>query len=91
MDGLTRRDALTLLAAACLLGRVELAHGSTDAGYWAFADRCQNLLDGLWSPGDACYRSGGRGDSAHTVSGTSSVRGAVFGSRRQDRFRRQKT
>ena len=64
MDGLTRRDALTVIAAACLLGRVELARGSSDAGYWAFADRCQDLLDDLWSPGMGSYVSGGRGETS---------------------------
>ena len=62
-SGLTRRDTLGLLAAACLLGRVELAFGADDH-YWAFADRCQRMLDGLWSPGLGHYQSGGRGETS---------------------------
>ena len=67
-DALTRRDALGLLggavAGAWLLGRVELASGWAGGDYWAFADRCQLLLDDLWSPADGCYRSGGRGETS---------------------------
>ena len=67
-DGLTRRDALGLLggtvAGAWLLGRVELASGLGDGDYWAFADRCQRLLDDLWSPGLGHYQSGGRGETS---------------------------
>ena len=60
---LTRRDALGLLAAACLLGRVELAYGADDH-YWAFADRCQRLLDDLWSFGLGHYQSGGHEETS---------------------------
>ena len=66
-DGLTRRDALALfggtVAGAWLLGRAELASGLGDGDYWAFADRCQRLLDDLWSPGLGHYQSGGRGET----------------------------
>ena len=67
-DEITRREALGVLggavAGAYLLGRVELASGWAGGDYWAFADRCQQLLDGLWSPADGCYRSGGRGETS---------------------------
>ena len=67
-DGLTRRDALGLVggaaAGAWLFGRVELASGFGDGDYWAFADRCQRLLDDLWSPGLGHYQSGGRGETS---------------------------
>jgi hypothetical protein len=62
MSGLTRREAVTLMAGAVLLGRVELSAASGD--YWAFADRCQRLLDDLWSPGLGHYQSGGRGETS---------------------------
>ena len=52
------------MAGAWLLGRVELASGWADGDYWAFADRCQRLLDPVWSPADGCYRSGGRGETS---------------------------
>lgn len=64
MNGLTRREALGLMAGAVLLGRVELAAGSAAGDYWAFADRCQGLLDDLWSPGLGHYQSGGRGETS---------------------------
>jgi hypothetical protein len=67
-DGLTRRDALGWMggavAGAWLLGRVELAAGYGAGDYWAFADRCQRLLDELWSPGVGHYLSGGRGETS---------------------------
>jgi hypothetical protein len=67
-DGLTRRDALGVLggavAGAWLLGRVEPASGFQAGDYWAFADRCQALLDPLWSRADHRYRSGGRGETS---------------------------
>ena len=67
-DGLTRRAALGRIggavAGAWLLGRVELASGFGDGDYWAFADRCQRLLDDLWSPGLGHYQSGGRGETS---------------------------
>jgi hypothetical protein len=67
-DGLTRREALGMLggavAGAWLLGRAELASGWAGGEYWAFADRCQRLLDALWSPADGCYRSGSRGETS---------------------------
>ena len=52
------------VAGAYLLGRTELASGWAGGDYWGFADRCQLLLDGLWSPADGCYRSGGRGETS---------------------------
>jgi hypothetical protein len=60
---LTRRHALGVLAGACLLGRVELAFAADDL-YWGFADRCQALLDDLWSPGLGHYQSGGDGETS---------------------------
>ena len=67
-DGLTRRDALGLVggavAGAWLFGRVELASGFEDGHYWAFADRCQRLLEDLWSPWLGHYQSGGRGETS---------------------------
>jgi hypothetical protein len=63
-DGLTRRDALGLALGAWLLGRIEPASGVAGDGYWAFADRWQPLLDGLWSPGLGHYASGGRGETS---------------------------
>ena len=57
-DGLTRRDALALLGGR---GRRRVAARPrrarrpawADGEYWAFADRCQRLLDDLWSPAAA--------------------------------------
>ncbi|HEY7600254.1 MAG TPA: hypothetical protein VH741_10040, partial [Candidatus Limnocylindrales bacterium] len=67
-DGITRREALGMLggavAGAYLLGHAELASGWGGGDYWAFADRCQRLLDDLWSPSDGCYRSGGNGETS---------------------------
>jgi hypothetical protein len=67
-DGLTRRAALGRIggavAGAWLFGRVELASGFEDGRYWAFADRCQRLLDDLWSPWLGHYQSGGRGETS---------------------------
>ena len=39
-----------------------------DAGYWAFADRMQLRLDGLWDEGDGYYRGGGGGADPMTNS-----------------------
>jgi hypothetical protein len=64
MSGLTRREAVGLMAGAVLLGRVPLSAASADSDYWAFADRCQHLLDALWSPGLGHYQSGGRGETS---------------------------
>ena len=64
MSRLTRREALGLAASAWLFGRIELASAQVDGGYWAFADRCQRLLDDLWSPGIGHYMSGGRGETS---------------------------
>ena len=69
---LTRRSALGLLggamAGAWLLGRVELASGWADGDYWSFADRCQPLLDDLWSRGYGHYVSGGDGETSLNAS-----------------------
>ena len=73
-DGLTRRAALGRLggavAGAWLLGRVEWAQGAGwgDRDYWGFADRCQRLLDGLWSPAEGAYRSPGEGETSLNAS-----------------------
>ena len=72
-EGLTRRATLLrfagALAGAWLLERPGSARGTPaattaaagfrDADYWAFADRCQPLLDALWSEQRRSYAAGG--------------------------------
>ena len=71
-DGLTRRAALGRIggavAGAWLLGGVELAAAQAPGPYWAYADRWQPLLDGLWDRQLLHYRSGGRGETTLNAS-----------------------
>jgi hypothetical protein len=70
--GLTRRDALgrfgAVLAGAWLLDVAAPAAAQTGDAYWAFADRCQRLLDDLWSRGLGHYQTGGRAETSLNAS-----------------------
>jgi hypothetical protein len=99
-DGLTRRAALGrlggALAGAWLLGRVEpvgaRAPGWADGDYWAFADRCQPMLDELWERGLWHYMSGGNGETSLNASllfthATAALAGHTGAARQDERAR----
>jgi hypothetical protein len=75
-DGLTRRGAIghigAVLAGVWLLDGAQpaaaQAPGWGDDAYWAFTDRCQRLLDRLWSRELSHYQSGGRAETSLNAS-----------------------
>lgn len=98
--GLTRRDALgrfgAVLVGAWLLEGVApvgaQSVGLGDDAYWAFADRCQRLLDPLWQRGLGHYQSGGRGATTLNASllsthATAALAGHQGAARQDDRAR----
>ena len=106
-EGLTRRATLLrfagALAGAWLLERPGSARGTPaattaaagfrDADYWAFADRCQPLLDGLWSEQRRYYAAGGGGETSFNANmlftHAAAARAGHAGPSRQDQRARQ--